>query len=177
MGITAQQSQHIQSQSPQGLFSAQSIVPGAWPVPSTKDGENITHLRLSPPGYPTNISSSSSQVAFHSNASGNIELPVSLYIRDCQQWVNKDPHVRYGSGDSCYPSSESDNDSQVVNDQATRSEPTECCYSSTDNSAELGADWAVHDRDNYHTPTYATSQAPISPNPDKQPYLVGDTVK
>jgi len=26
------------------------------------------------------------------------------------------------------------------------------------------------------TPTYA-SQAPISPNPDKQPYLVGDTVK
>ena len=56
--------------------------------------------------------------------------------------------MRFGSGDSCYPSSESDNDSQVVNDQATRSEPTECCYSSTDNSAELGADWAViHDGD------------------------------
>jgi len=55
---------------------------------------------------------------------------------------------RFGSGDSCYPSSESDNDSQVVNDQATRSEPTECCYSRTDNSAELGADWAViHDGD------------------------------
>ncbi len=70
---------------PRDLFSAQSIVPGAWPVPSTKDGENITHLRLSPPGYPTNISSSSSQVAFHVNASGNIELRGKLRV----SWPSK----------------------------------------------------------------------------------------